>query len=164
LHGEVICAELKGERMMNWKKESENELRDYGQKQNALSNIPQLLDQIEYELSILNARKTRTESIGGRTYKLDDLLIENIIKKHELERNLLLTKQRVELIEHGLLSIPEDERRILELFYIDRPYDYIQILGEEFGYEKSSLYNKKDRALRRFTLAMYGISNIDYMK
>jgi len=142
---------------MNWKKESENELRDYGNKQVALINIPEYINQIEYELSLI--KKCKTDCISSKN-KWDDFLIDNLVRKNELERNLMLAKTRVELIERGLFSITNDERKLLEYFYIERPYDHVQKLCEEFDYEKSSIYNRKDIALRKFTMAMYGVNDI----
>lgn len=145
---------------MNWKKESENELQDYGKKQLALINIPEFLNQIDYELSLMKKSKSDYECSRSSRDKWDDLYIENIVKKNELERNYILTKNRVELVEKGLLCLTNDERRLLELFYVDRPYDCVQKLCEEFEYEKSTIYNRKDVALRKFTMAMYGMNDI----
>ncbi|MEL4106766.1 hypothetical protein AAFA46_08025 [Oscillospiraceae bacterium WX1] len=141
---------------MNWKKESESELRDFKKKQEALNNIPSIIEHINFELMLFNNSINNINN--NNDYRWDDTVINSIIKRSELERNLLLIKHRVELVERGLSSITFDERRILELFYIDRPIDHLQKLSEELCYEKSSVYNKKDVAIRNFTLAMYGIN------
>jgi len=156
----IYLRQLERRIIMNWKKESENELRDYGRKQVALINIPKFLDHIKYELSLIEKNKTDFEYNRNAKNKWDDLFIENIVKKNELERNLFLTKSRIELVERGLCGVTNDERRLLKLFYIDRPDDCVQKLCDEFDYEKSSIYNCKDVALRKFTMAMYGVNHI----
>ncbi len=139
---------------MNWKKETENELRDYKKKQDALGNIPEIVARIDYELMLIKSQQN-AGSISH--YKLDDVILDNIIKKSELERNLSLIHERIDLIERGLDNISYDERRILQDFYVDRPADYILKLCAEFGCEKSSIYSRKDTALRNFTMAMYNV-------
>jgi len=145
---------------MNWKEESENELRDYGRKQLALTNIPKFLDHIKYELCLIEKNVTNLEYCRNAKNMWDDLFIESIVKKSELERNLLLTKGRVDLVERGLNGVTADERKILRLFYIERPDDCVQKLCDEFSCKKSSIYNCKDIALRKFTIAMYGADHL----
>ena len=141
---------------MNWKKETENELRDYQKKRDALGNIPEIVERIDYELTLMKFRQN-AGSISN--YKVEDIILDNIIRKSELERNLTLIHQRIDLVERGLENISCDERRILEAFYIDRPSDYIIELCKEFCCEKSSIYSRKDNALRNFVMAMYNVEN-----
>ena len=136
---------------MNWKKETENELRDYGKKKEALINIPERLACIEHELSTL-----RKMDNPGEKDK-EDKYLDNLIKKSELENNLMLIKRRISLVETGLDSMTDENRRLLDYFYMDRPDDYITRLCSELGYEKSSVYTRKDNALRLFALAMYRV-------
>lgn len=56
-------------------------------------------------------------------------------------------------------ELSEDERYVLEEFYIaeeEHQYDAIYRICEHFGIERSSAYNKKNRALQHLTVLLYG--------
>ena len=52
------------------------------------------------------------------------------------------------------------DTQVLDWMYITPRNNRVEGLMAELGYEKSHVYNIKDRALYKFTTAMYGL--IDY--
>ena len=60
-------------------------------------------------------------------------------------------------VERALDTLTDHQRRILELFYINRCEDHIGILCEEMFIEPASVYRKKDDALKDYILAAFGI-------
>jgi len=142
---------------MNWIKESESELRNFTKIQNDIKTLSDQITSIDYETTSIKCTNFDRERINGGASRREDWIIENIMKKNELELYYAIAKKHMDLVERGLGSVTKEERRILELFYIERPKNYIDILCDELGYEQSNLYYHKDIALRKFTLAVFGV-------
>ena len=56
-------------------------------------------------------------------------------------------------------ELSEDERFVLEKFYWDREdsqTEAVYAICDHFSIERSSAYNKKNRALDKLTLLLYG--------
>ena len=83
-------------------------------------------------------------------------LINAIVEKERLRSNIKSAEKLLSIIERGLNSLNEEDRKILEKFYMSDSPSKIAFLSDEFGYEPRSLYRKRERALAKFTLAMYG--------
>ena len=90
----------------------------------------------------------------------EERLINYIDRKGRLEQNLGMAQARVERIERGLSVLTENERLVLTRFYIRREPRYLDRLCGELGYEMRTIYRLKDSALKKFTLAMYGVKDI----
>ena len=60
-------------------------------------------------------------------------------------------------IERGLSVLDKDERHILERVYINSEAKAVERLMAEYGLvEPSGMYKRINKALLRFTVAMYG--------
>jgi len=141
---------------MDWKRMAIEELKQYSWRKESLSNIPERIKQINTEMARIKSATTDGTPVKGGGNHREDRLIELIMTKGELEENLVIAKRRIRLIEKGLNGISEQERKILELFYINRQRDCATRLSEDLGYEKRHIYNLKDAALRKYVLSMYG--------
>ena len=62
------------------------------------------------------------------------------------------------VVNTSLAALDAEERHILERFYMHRAGGHVERLCEELHLEKSQIYERKDRALRHFTLALYGVA------
>ncbi len=142
---------------MNWKKEAEYELRNYSKMKDMVISNEDKIEQIDYEITTLRGVRADGNPVSGGTNAREDWLVENLSKKNELEMMIVIAKKHVDMVECGLSALLDEERKILSLFYIERPKDYIDRLCCDLGYEQSSLYYHKDIALRKFTLALYGV-------
>ena len=60
----------------------------------------------------------------------------------------------------GLEVLTDDERKVLDRFYINPARGNVDRLCEEFGIEKSQVYARKDSALHHFTICLYGCAEI----
>lgn len=145
---------------MKWATISVQRLRDYDKRKLALENIPAQIKILEDQMPALKASATDKIIVQGTANRREDTLIDNIAEREELKNNYSIAKREVDLIERALKAIGNEGRRILELFYINRPYDYIEKLCDELCVERSRVYTLKDKALRDFTLALYGIVEI----
>lgn len=145
---------------MNWQKESIQRLRDYEARKQALANIEE--DRKACELRAISIRAARTdgEPVKEGGNKREDALINNIVKRDELALNLEIAEREVSVTESALRTLTEEEHRILYLFYINRPRGHVELLSDELCVERSRVYELKDNALRKFTLACYGVVDI----
>ena len=63
----------------------------------------------------------------------------------------------MEAVEKALEALTAQERRVLERMYLHKEPLAVQMLVLELGYEKSNIYVLKEKALRHFAMAFYGI-------
>ena len=57
----------------------------------------------------------------------------------------------------ALAVLDEEERHILDRFYIHRANGNVERLCDELHVEVATVYRRRDKALRHFTLALYGV-------
>ena len=146
---------------MNWQKVSIERLRAYEARLSSLTLIPEQIKALELGFtSIRSARADATAVRGGEGNKREEALIDNIVMREELANNLKIAEREIEITERGLAELTDEQRTILEMFYIDRPRGHIEKLCEELYLEKSRVYTLKEDALKKFTIACYGVADI----
>ena len=62
----------------------------------------------------------------------------------------------MEIVEGGLSVLDDEDQLTLELCFIHKVKGSIDDLCYRLNLEKSTAYRRRDQALRRFTLALYG--------
>lgn len=141
---------------MNWKSEAIDKLRQYEAKKQSLNSIPEEIHRLESAMrSIRSATADGTPVQGGGSGR-EDMMLSNIVHREELERSLEQSKLWVELVDAGLEILSAEERLILDRFYINPEKGNVDRLCGELGVEQSSVYRKRDAALRHFTISLYG--------
>lgn len=141
---------------MNWKREAEDKLRQYPAKKKALELVPLELSTLKAEAQRIrstSATEAQVKSSGGGR---EDALLSNIVKREELEKSLRDTRKWVKTVNAGLAVLSVEERRILARFYMDPCQGAADQLASELHLDVKTVYKRKDSALRRFTIAMYG--------
>ena len=144
---------------MNWKKEAANDLRTYPQRKAACENIRERIQILDEQFKSLKGVSTDTPVKGGMS-RQEEKLLDNIYEREKLEFSLKVAEALVELTEKGLEVLEKRERQILEGFYFEKCENQIERLCERFFLEKTRLYELRDIALRKFTMAMYGTVDI----
>lgn len=144
---------------MNWKKEAVNDLRTYLQRREALENIRERINLLESQFTSLQGVSTDTPVMGGMS-RQEEKLLNNISERERLQSSLKIVEELVKLTEKGLDVLEKRERQILEGFYFEQVDNHVEKLCERFHLEKTRLYEIKDIALRKFTIAMYGTVEI----
>ena len=143
---------------MNWKNEAVNKLREYNSKRQALINLEEKIKMKESEITaIRSASFSQAPSHGTNENTAQDRLISSIAEKDELKLNLAIVRRQIAAIDRGLAALDEEQRTVLDLFFINRQQGYIGMLCDMLNVEVASVYRKKDEALRKFTVIMYGI-------
>lgn len=146
-------------RVLNWKKEAANDLKSYPQRKKSLTNIRERINVLEEQFVSLKGVSTDTPVMGGMS-RQEEKMLNNISERECLEFSLKITERLVELTEKGLEVLEKRERQILEGFFFERSENNVERMCERFYLEKSRLYEIKDIALRKFTIAMYGTVEI----
>lgn len=142
---------------MDWSYVAVQRLRDYESRKEALTNIREKMKMLEEQFTSICSATTDETPVQGSGNRREDMLIANISKREELAVNYSLAKREVMLTEKGLSVLTDEEREILERFFINKERDHIERLCEELFISKTELYRRKDKALRKFTIASYGI-------
>ena len=141
---------------MNWKFEAIEKLKQYEAKKQSLRSIPEEIARLESAMkSIRSATADGTPVQGGGSGR-EDMMLSNIVHREELERALEQAKKWVALVDAGLEILSEEERLILDRFYVHPAKGNVDRLCGELCIEKSQVYSKKDAALRHFTISLYG--------
>ena len=135
-------------------------LRELNGEREALIAIPERIQTLELSFGAIQAARTDGDPVSGGTNRREDALLANIAERDRLRQNLEVTRREVEQLERALNMLGEDERLIIDRFYIDRPRDHVERLCEELHLEKSQVYEMKNRALISLARALYGQVNL----
>ena len=141
---------------MNWRNEAMEKLRRYDIMRQALRNIPDEIERLKAEATILKSVSANSMFVLGGGGRQEDARINNIIQRQELEQTLRQVRQWLAVTERGLLALDEEQRMILQRLYLYPQKGAMERLCMELGLEQSSVYRKRDQALHRFTSAIYG--------
>lgn len=141
---------------MNWKKEAADKLRNYTARQQAVSSIAEQIRSLEIKaVSIRSASADGTPVQGGGSGR-EEAMLNNIVHRAELERQLEEAKIWCSAVDSALNVLSDQERLLLDRFYIHPARGNLERLCEELGVEVAAVYRKKNAALHHFTIALYG--------
>lgn len=144
---------------MDWKREAVDKLKCYEAKRQALKSIPEEMHRLELQITGIRSAASDGTPVSGGGSGREDALINSISRRVELDLALGDAKRWVETVDNALAVLNDDERKVLDRFYIHRSRGAVERLREELGLQDvSSVYRRKDRALRHFTYALYGVA------
>ena len=143
---------------MNWKNEAIERLTKYAAMVQAVENIPLELSRLEKSSTGLRGCRTDKIRVSSSPSRQEDILLGNMIKQEALTRSYENAKAWVDTTAKALSVLNSDEERILQQMYIYPQKGVVNQLCSELGMEQSSIYRKRDQALYRFTLALFGIN------
>ena len=145
---------------MNWKKEAIEKLKEYNARKQAITSIPMEIAQLESAVRGIRSASADGVAISGGGSGREDMLLSNICKREELKRSLAAAKVWVSQVDTALSVLDQEERLILDRFYINPARGNVDRLCCELNVEKSQVYARKDAALRHFTISLYGCTEI----
>lgn len=143
---------------MNWKYEAIDKLKGYETHKAALESIPEEISRLESAACSIRSASTDGTAVSAHGNKREDMLLSNIVLREELDRKLEQAKLWVSVVDRSLGVLDDEERRVLDLMYIHRQPGSIERLCSELNIEQASVYRRRDVALHRFTIALYGIT------
>ena len=141
---------------MEWKEEAIEKLKRYKAMQIAAKNIPEQICMLEDSAMSLRSasdlKMGRSGSVRGR----EDAMINNMAERQELEWSLVRVQQWLAVMNRGLDALTPEEIIILQKMYLFPERGAVDRLCGDLGVEQATVYRKRDKALHRFTMAMYG--------
>ena len=145
---------------MDWRTMSIERLREYSARKKALLLIPEQIEALEMNFENVKIATVDETAVKSGNAKKDDVMINNIAMREELKRNLEMAKKEVDIVEKGLAELTDEQQSVLLRFFISRTRGHVESLCEELTLEKSAVYKIKNEALKRFTMACYGVVEV----
>lgn len=140
---------------MNWKQEAMDKLGKYDAMRMASKNLT-----LELEQTALALQQLTPKRIAGITAKgVDDTetaYLRETIRYRELQTARCRVSSWLEGMDCALSTLSPEEKLILHRFYIYPQRGNVDRLCGELNAEQSSVYRRRDKALYKFTLALYG--------
>ena len=141
---------------MNWKFEAIEKLKEYTARKNAITSIPEEIKRLEEDAQRIRAASADATPVQGGGSAREDMLLSNIVHREELQRRLSDARRWVDIVDGGLSVLTDDDRLVLDRFYIHPMRGNVDRLCDELAVEKAAVYKRKEKALHRFTVALYG--------
>ena len=131
-------------------------LKDYTSMEFIIQNQPEELAKVEEKLfsvrsSVPNGMPRAHNPHAGES-RLAASLDEIDVLKERYRRAL----EYMEWFQPAWDALTGDERYVLTEFYLNQQEDAVSSICDHFTIERSSAYNKKNRALARLALLLYG--------
>lgn len=146
---------------MNWKREAIDKLKNYEAHREALENIPKEIRRLESAYAGIRSATTDGTPVSGGGNTREDSMLSNIVHRDELKRRLKEARLWVAQVDKALSVLEDEERLVLDRFYIHRAKGNVGELCERLNLEKTAVYDRRDKALRRFTIALYGVTDTE---
>ncbi len=146
---------------MNWKKEAENELRQYTDLCSSIMNIRERIASVEMAMSSIKGSATSVPVKGGGS-QYEDNMLNLIVEKDRLKALYRVNRQRQKIIKRGLDALSEKEKKVINRFYINnmKYAEAVNCLREEIGYEERQINRIRNDALYHYTLAEFGLPEL----
>lgn len=145
---------------MNWREEATEKLRKYDAMRQALTNISEELDRLEEEAQAIRSVQFDGPAVDTTMdRKQEEKLLNNLIQRQELTINYHQAESWLRTADRALGTLSSQEQLLLQKLYICPERGSLSRLCSELGVEQSSIYRRRDKALHRFTLALYGVES-----
>ena len=86
----------------------------------------------------------------------EDRIIKGIEEIDTIKERYRQAVEYMNWFKPAWAQLSEDEQYVLEVFYMDECDSPVVLVEDYFGIERSSAYNKKNRALDHLTMLLYG--------
>lgn len=140
-----------------------SDLHAYPARKAALQNLKDKIVALQERFDGLSSASADAVPVQGGGNRQEDRMIDNIVERERLALNYAVDLKCVEIMERGLSVLSEDERRIVLAFAeAHRGGDrYVaDHLAAEMNMDRSTIYRMRNDALRQYTLACYGVTDL----
>jgi DNA-directed RNA polymerase specialized sigma subunit len=145
---------------MDWKREAVDKLKCYEARKSSITRAEEELQRLTMEISRIRSATSDSTPVSGGTSTREDALINNIAKRDELKLARKISRIWVDQVDGAFSLLDEQERQILDYFFVHRQKGNVDRLCEILGVERTRVYERKDDALRHFTIALYGLTEL----
>lgn len=145
--------------MEYWKFKAIDKLKDYAAQKASILNLTEEISRLEMQAYSIKNPVVEDTPVKHGSNATEELLLSNIVQREEYQRMLERARLSVSMVDRGLSVLSSDEKHLLDRMYIHQEKGNSTQLMSEMGLtEPSSLYKRINKALRRFTIALYGCS------
>lgn len=142
---------------MNWRNEAKNDLRELRALEVFVNTYSVQIEELDAQLTaVRGANLSRDPVSGGGGTKLEDKWLDVIAKKERLSWHYEAKHRKLMRIKKSLNLLSDEEKMVLEVFYVDTVSNHIESLKRRLNVEKSTIYRIHDDGLKLFTIGMYG--------
>jgi hypothetical protein len=135
---------------LDWRKVAEDDLKHYREQRMGLQHLNEQIKEIN----------TRIERIAAQTKNEKEKTIDLYIRRDKLILARNAVEPLIRRMDESLSLLSSDERRIVERLLIDREKGAVERLCSELFLERTRVYEMRNSALRKFTVAMYGVESL----
>lgn len=139
---------------MNWKAEAMERLRQYDAVRCALEALTEEIRRVEDLLCTPGG--ARLDVKVNATQSHEDWVLGQMVSLQELRQRQSQTERWLHATDQALSALTPEEKLVLHRLYIQPHKNNLDRLSQELNAERSSVYRRRDAALRRFTTALYG--------
>ena len=130
---------------MDYRELAKDELKNFRLHKTALINLNEKINELNRSLKEISDTEERLSVIAER---------------ETLKEVYRFRQATVRRVERGLEQLSEVEKTVLSFFYMKPSGDAetsVYKLMELTGYERRAVYYQRDKAIKVFTMAMYGV-------
>lgn len=135
-----------------------NALRDYQTMEAIIASTPDDLKAIKADVPSLSSPRLDGSRGCFNPHASEERIIRHMERIDNRTRKYLQAKDYMDWFNPAWEALTDEERWMLEVFYLsdDDKRNAIEEICYRFSIERSSAYNKKNRALERFAALLYG--------
>lgn len=141
---------------MNWEKEVISRLKNYNYRRNAIVNLKSKISYIDSNITSVKSISIDKDPIKGGGCKQEDVLVNNIVEKDLLIKNLKFCQREVEELDKAFKILTKTEFEVIQRLYLENYKINIKNICDEMGYSKSNIYNISHAAIKKMALYLYG--------
>ena len=142
---------------MDFRREAVEKLRSYASKKVAVENLAEEMVRLRCQMDSIRSATTDSVAVRGGSSTREDMLVNTLAEIGELKHAHKNALKWLGIVDHAMEQLDDEEKTVLQRMYVNHERGAVERLREELGLEDDrSVYKRKDRALRHFTLALYG--------
>lgn len=144
-----------------WKLKCKTDLYNLRKNEAAIESIPNDIALERERMTAIKSACTDSTPVQGGGSSYDDRLNNSICLIDLLTANLHFAEKEVELTHKALDKLAYEERRILEVLYIDHQKNGAERLCEELNIkEEATIWKKAMRALESYCTVRYSSATV----
>ena len=144
-----------GDISMNWKNEAIDRLKRYDSMKAAAVNMAEELKELSERITSIKSAMSSSVTVKTSA-DFNEKLLNDLAQKEEMAAALRSAKSWLKVTERALKVLKPEEKMVLYRMYITRERGALDRLCEELECEISTVYRRRDEALKRFTMSLYG--------
>ena len=145
---------------MNWQKEAIADLRCHEKRKAAMVSLAEEIRELRSRTYGSSSPAADAVPVQGGSSTAEGRWIDVIDELERKKEAWRITKRRVDAVERGLAALDEQQREILEAFFINRVQGGADYLAEKLHLERTRVYELREVAIRDFTMARYGVVDV----